>query len=66
MFLSGLIYHIPFWSAPAERGGDGALDYLATTFPKPRAVATGSFSISHFPFTIGRLEDSFVIAQVQQ
>ena len=28
MFLSGLIYHIPFWSAPAERSGDGALDYF--------------------------------------
>jgi len=29
---------------------------------EPRAVATGSYSISHFPFTIGHLEDSFLIA----
>jgi hypothetical protein len=28
MFLSALIYHILFWSAPAERSGDGALDYF--------------------------------------
>src|SRR5437870_20762 len=33
-----------------------------TFVSSPRAVATGTFSISHFPFTIGHLQDSFVVA----
>jgi hypothetical protein len=31
MFLSDLIYHIPFWIGPVERSGDGALDYFDDT-----------------------------------
>ncbi|OLD26561.1 MAG: hypothetical protein AUJ04_05715 [Acidobacteria bacterium 13_1_40CM_3_55_6] len=46
MFLSDLIYHIPFWSAPAEHSGDDALIALTTTVSE---TASGSDRNLHLP-----------------